>query len=236
MITLSTSAYEKDFRTTLNKDGWFYKFKHPLVTKKIVIVNNIDNFEEFFNLKKEFENDFEFYTSSEYMDKIHETFKVLLSPQDISHYYSFQHYTSLLVNENEYGFHVGPDCTIVGENLYDFFEDSIELLNSDESVKSTSIFWVAPEFMESVGKNEETYYNIQKRHEKFYFSKVFADHVYFYKKRNFFKCDFTNTNQLHPCVPYGKNSFEDRLTNHYISQNNYRAVYKSNLYYIHKSL
>jgi hypothetical protein len=235
MITLSTSAYEKDFRSTLNKDGWFYKFQHPLVTKKIVIVNNIINVEEFYNLKKEFENDFEFYISSEYIDKIHDAFRVLLNPQDISHYYSIHHYTSLLVNENHYGFHVSPDCSIVGENISNYFEDSIELFNSDESVKSTSIFWVPPEFMESVGKNEENYHNIQKRHEKFYFSKVFGDAVYFYKKNTFSKCDFTNTNQLHPCLPYGKNSFEYRLTNHYISQNNYRAVYKSNLYFIHKS-
>lgn len=235
MITLSTSVYEKDFRFILNKNNWFYNFKNPSISKKIVIINNINNIDEFLLLKKEFENDFEFYYSSEYIDKIQKTFNVLLSPQDISHYYSIHHYTSLLVNENEYGFHVSPDCSIVGENLSDFFENSIELFNSDESVKSTSIFWVAPEFMESVGKNEEDYHNIQKRHKKFYFSKVFGDPVYFYKKSTFSKCDFTNITQLHPCPSYGVNSFEYRLTNHYISQNNYRAVYKSNLYFIHKS-
>jgi hypothetical protein len=235
MITLTTSVYEKDFRFVLNKENWFYNYKNDLITKKIVIINNINNIDEFLLLKKEFENDFEFYYSSDYIDKIHKTFNVLLSPQDISHYYSIHHYTSLLVNENEYGFHVSADCSIVGENLSDFFENSIELFNVDESVKSTTIFWVAPEFMESVGKNEEDYHNIQKRHEKFYFSHVFSDPVYFYKKSTLSKCDLTYTTQLHPCLPYAVNSFEYRLTNYYISQNIYRAVYKSNLYFIHKS-
>ena len=235
MITLSTTAYEKDFRFTLNKNNWFYKIKNPLITKKIVIVNNIDNIDEFLILKKEFENDFEFYTSSEYVTQINESFNVLLSPADISHYYSIHHYTALLVNNNNYCFYVGPDCWIIGDDLSDYFQNSIYLLDTDETVKSTTLSWLEPEMLDDLGEHCQKEFDIQKTNDFFYFTKVFSDQVYFYKTDKFKKCDFTITDELHRFPSYGINSFEYRLTNHLIKNNNYRSIYKNKLYYIHKS-
>ena len=235
MITLTTSAYEKDFRFTLNKNNWFYKFKNPLITKKIVIVNNIGSMEEFSELKKEFENDFEFYTSSEYVTQINESFNVLLSPEDISHYYSIHHYTALLVNNNNYCFHVSPDCNIICENLSIFFEKSILLFNSDKNSISTTLSWVSPEMIDSVGKKEQSEYDNLKHNSDFFCSKNFSDQVYFYNVNRLKKVDFTNTKFLHPFPSYGINSFEYRLTNYMIVNHMYRGIFKNKSHYIHKS-
>jgi hypothetical protein len=235
MITLSTSAYEKDFKFTLNKNNWFYKIQNPLITKKIVIVNNIDSIDEFLILKKEFENDFEFYTSSDYITEIHNTFNVLMSSTDTPYYYSIHHYTALLVNNDNYCFHVSPDCKIICENLSEFFEKSILLFNSDKNSISTTLSWVPPEMSDIVGKNEQSGYDNSKHNDDFFCSKNFSDQVYFYNVNRLKKVDFTNTKSLHPFPSYGINSFEYRLTNYMIVNHMYRGIFKNKSHYIHKS-
>ena len=235
MITLSTSAYEKDFKSTLNKENWFYKVKNPLITKKIVIINNISSIDEFLILKKEFEKDFEFYFSSEYISQINDTFNVLLNPTDVSHHYSIHHYTAILVNNNNYCLHVSPDCLIVGDHLSDFFQNSILLLDTDDDVLTTTLSWLPPEKLDDLGNHCQKEFNIKKTNNFFYFTKVFSDQVYFYKVDKLKKCDFTITSSSHPFPTYGINSFEYRLTNHLIKKNNYRSIYKNKIYYIHKS-
>ena len=129
MITLSTTVYEKNFKFVLNDQSWFYKYKSPLVTKKNVTINNIKNVDEFLELKKIFEEEFEFFYSKEFIDKINKTFNVSMDPDEKSYYYSVQHYTnSLINNKNKFTFYVGADCTIFSKDLSDYLSDSIELL------------------------------------------------------------------------------------------------------------
>lgn len=236
MITLSTSVYEKDFKFTLNKNNWFYNFKSPSISKKIVIINNINNIDEFLLLKKEFENDFEFYYSSEILSDINKTFNLNIDISEPSYYYSVHHYSTIIVNTiNEYTFHVSSDCIIHSDNFEEFFNKSIDILNSDETVITTTMSWLTPENINSLGEHCQKEFNIQKTNDNFYFTKVMSDQVYFYKTEKLKKCDFTNTNYLHPSPIYGINSFEYRLTNYFITNNKYRALYKNKSYYTHKS-
>jgi len=234
MITLTTTVYEKDFRIILNKENWFYNYKNDLITKKNVIVNNIQNIDEFISLKKEFENDFNFFYSSDYLDKINQTFNLNVNTNEPSYYYSVQHYTNILINENKYSFYVGADCTIVSNSLELFLKRSIDLLKTEESVMSTTLPWVKPEMSDSVGIGEQG--SIEKLISDFYLSKVFSDQVYFIDTDKIKKADFTITERLHPIPEYGINGFEYRLTNHLITNNNYRAIYKGDSHYIHKSI
>ena len=236
MITLSTTVYEKNFKFVLNDQSWFYKYKSPLVTKKNVTINNIKNVDEFLELKKIFEEEFEFFYSKEFIDEINKTFNVSMDPDEKSYYYSVQHYTnSLINNKNKFTFYVGADCTIFSKDLSDYLSDSIELLESNQDIISTTLPWVEPEMADSEGNHEQNLFNITKRNDKFYMSKIFSDQVYFINTDKIKNVDFTITEQLHPIQEYGGNCFEVRLTNNLIRNNNYRAIYKGESYYKHKS-
>jgi hypothetical protein len=236
MITLSTTVYEKDFKIILNKESWFYKYQNPLITKKNIIINNINNNEEFLKLKKEFETDFDFFYSNEYIDKINKTFNVSINPHDKSYYYSVQHYTNVLINnQNKFTFYVGPDCNIFSDNLLDYFNDSIKILESDSEIISTTLPWVKPEMVDTIGNHEQNIFNIDKKNDKFYMSKIFSDQVYFINTDKIKNTDFTITQYLHSFPEYVINGFEFRLTNNLILNNNYRAIYKSDSHYIHES-
>lgn len=236
MITLSTTVYEKDFKYILNKDSWYFKYQHPLITKKIVIVNNISNIEEFLELKKTFEKDFEFFNSNEFIDEINRSFNVDINLNDKSYYYSVQHYTNILVNDlNKFSFYVGPDCTIFSNDLSDYFNESIKLLESDSEIISTTLPWVEQEKFDAVGNHEQIFFNIIKRNDNFYMSKIFSDQVYFIDNNKIKNFDFTITKSLHPIPEYGINGFEFRLTNNLIQNNNYRAIYKGKSHYKHES-
>jgi hypothetical protein len=236
MVTLTTTVYEKDFRLVLNKNSWYYNIDNPLITKKIIIINNINSTEEFLKLKNEFEDVFEFYYSNEYVDKINETFNLNINLTEKSYYYSVHHYTNLIVNKiNKFLFQVSSDCSIISDDLSDFFENSMLLLDLDESVITTTLPWTVPEISDSVGKEEQKTTGKLKSHDNFYFSDVFSDQVYFCDITKLKKCDLSITKQLHPFPSYGINSFEYRLTNHLKTNDNYRAIYKTKTYYIHKS-
>jgi hypothetical protein len=236
MVTLSTTVYEKDFKFVLNKESWFYKYQNPLVVKKNVIINNINNIDEFLELKKTFEKHFEFFYSNEFVDEINKTFNISITPDEKSYYYSVQHYTNALINkENKFSFYVGPDCVISSNDLSDYFNDSINLLESDHDIISTTLPWVEPQIVDTLGNHEQDFFNITKRNDKFYMSKIFSDQVYFINTDKIKKIDFTITQSLHPIPEYGMNGFEFRLSNNLIQNNNYRAIYKGGLHYKHES-
>lgn len=153
-----------------------------------------------------------------------------------SYYYSVQHYTNALVNsQNKFTFYVGSDCTIFSKDLSNYLNDSIELLESNQDIISTTLPWVEPEMADSVGNHEQNLFNITKRNDKFYMSKIFSDQVYFINTDKIKNFDFTITERLHPIPEYAGNCFELRLTNNLIRNNNYRAIYKGKSYYKHKS-
>jgi hypothetical protein len=207
---------------------------NPLITEKNIIINNITNYEEFLVLKKEFSDYFNFYDSINYLDEINEVFNVKLNVNDPSYFYSVQHYVNMLVNKkNSFSFYVGPDCKIISNDLTDYLEKSMELINLDETIISTTIPWTTPEISDSVGIHEQG--DIEKKYDEFYLSKVFSDQVYFVNTERIKNSDLTITAQLHPFPQYGINGFEFRLTNDFILNDKYRAIYKDNSYYSHNS-
>jgi hypothetical protein len=233
MITLITTVYEKDFEYVLNFDGWFFNYSHVLITKKIVLINNIVSLDKFNLLKEKFDKHFDFYYTDKYLDEINERFKLNVNKNEKSYYYSVQHYCGLLLSKTNYVFYVGPDCKIYSEDLSDFFKKSIKIINDDNDIISTTLFWDDLKFLPETIKHEEAI--IDKKLDDFFLSKIFSDQVYFMSKINGMLIDFTNDSQLHNFPEYGINSFEYRLTNYLITNKKYRGVIKNNSYYIHNS-
>lgn len=237
MVTLFTTIYEKDFRTVLNENSWFFNLNNTLISKKIIIINNITSVDEFITLKSKFSKVFDFYESKDFIDEINKKYNINISNSDLSYYYSVQHYIpSLIEDKNEFYFYVGPDCTINDiENIENFIIESIDVINNNDICISTTLPWHEEFNSLKIGEHEENFFGVTNKNDKFYLSKVFSDQVYFTKKNKIMNCDFTNTDELHPFPFYGKNSFEYRLTNYFILTNHYRFIYKTNNYYLHKS-
>jgi hypothetical protein len=233
MITLITTVYEKDFEHVLNFDSWFFNYSHDLITKKIVLINNIVSLDKFNILKEKFDKHFDFYYTDQYLDEINKSFKLNLNNNEKSYYYSVQHYCALLLTKTNFLFYVGPDCKIYSENLDDFFKKSINILKNDNEIISTTLFWDDIKLLPETVKHEESFFN--KRNDVFFLSKIFSNQVYFISKNNGVLIDFTNQKPLHTFPEYGINSFEYRLTNYLITNNKYRGIIKNGSYYTHKS-
>jgi len=233
MITLVTTVYEKDFEHILNFDSWFFKYTNDLINKKIVLINNIESLDKFNSLKEIFDKYFDFYYTNQYLDGINKHFKLNINKNEKSYYYSIQHYCGLLLSETNYIFYVGPDCKIYSEDLSDFLKKSISVIENDNDIISTTLFWDDLKFLSETVKHEES--TIDKKHDNFYLSKIFSDQVYFISKNKGMGIDFTNDKTLHNFPEYAVNSFEYRLTNYLITNKKYRGIIKNNSYYIHKS-
>jgi len=233
MITLVTTLYEKNFRHILNYDNWFIKYENPLISKKLFIVNNIDSVEEFNKLKSN-HNNVLFIESAKYIDRVNSSFNIIIDVNDVSYKYSIQHYLSIILDDdNPYVLQVGSDCEIK-EEIETYIVESINLLNNNDKILSTTIPW-APNATE-IGIHEEKFFNIKNSVENFYMSKIFSDQFFLSnKKRVLNNVDFSDIRDLHNFPTYGGNSFEKIFTNTLISKDFYRAIYKTNNYYTHKS-
>lgn len=233
MISLCTTIYEKDFDIVLNKKSWFYNFNHDLIDQKNIFINNIQSIDKFIKLKEEYKNDFVFFPSLNYIDSINDKLNIKISSGDKSFFYSIQHFTQLITSTNKFTFYVGPDCNISNNILDDYFLNSIDILQNEYDVLSTTIPW-HPDFYDlKVGEHEQQ--GINKYNNKFYYSKVFSDQVYFIDNRKLQNINFNILENLHDIPIYAINSFEFRITNFLIKHNYFRAIYKTNNYYTHKS-
>ena len=235
-MILTTTLYEKNFRQILKSDNWFFNVKSSLITKKLFIVNNIISHEEFNSLKEEFLDRAEFVYSDDIWREAVSAFSCDLHPGEMSYWYSVQYFCALYVGLQEgikYVLNVGSDCIMSDLEIEDYLADSASLLDSDSSVLLTTIPWSEGNF-EATGHHEQNIYNITKRHDLFWFSKVVSDQVFFSSPQKLQGANFNIKEDLHPFPGYGGNSFEKRLCNHLITADCYRAIYKKYNYH-HKS-
>jgi len=235
-MILTTTLYEKNFRQILRSDNWFFNIKSSLITKKLFIVNNIISNEEFESLKKEFEDRAEFVYSNDIWKEAVSAFNCDLHQGEMSYWYSVQYFCALYVGLKEginYVFNVGSDCTMSDLEMDDFLRDSANIIDIDPSVLLTTIPWSKGDF-EPTGHHEQNIYNITKRDDLFWFSKVVSDQVFFSSPKKLQSVNFNIKEDLHPFPGYGGNSFEKRLCNHLITSDFYRAIYKKYDYF-HKS-
>lgn len=231
MITLSTIVYEGNFRKLLKPDSWFLNYNSKYISKKRLNVNNIQSIEEFESLLKDINNDIEVNYVSNKSEEANEYFKLNTDINTHGYNYIMPYFSDLLTIDTEYIFNVASDCQDDIVVYDDFFEHSIKILNEDEDVMVTTLPW--SKSFSSVGELEQDGGNIQKRNDHFWFSKAMSDQVFIAKVDKLKKCDFTITLNLHPYPGYGGFSFELRLGNYIMLNNKYRAMFKTDGYYLH---
>lgn len=232
-MILTTTLYEKNFRQILKPDNWFFNFKSSIITKKLFIVNNISSHTEFNLLKEEFKDRADFVHSDDIWEDSVKAFNCDLYQGEMSYWYSIQYFCALYVGLQEgidYVFNVGADCYMSDLEMEDYLIDSISILEKDPSVLLTTIPWTKGDF-EPTGHHEQNIYDITKRHDLFWFSKVVSDRVFLSSAKKLQGANFNIKEDLHPFPGYGGYSFEKRLCNHLITADCYRAIYKKYDYF-----
>jgi hypothetical protein len=235
-LILATTIYEKNFKQVLTNDNWFFKIEIPSITKKICIVNNLNSYDEFKLLEQKFEHKAEFVYCDDIWLEAVSAFDCDLHPGEISYLYSIQYFCALYValkKNVKYVLNVGADCRISDLEIEDYIVESASLIDSDPSVLLTTIPWSEGDF-ETTGNHEQDTYGITKRHDRFWFSKVVSDQVFFSSPQKLQGANFNIKENLHSFPGYGGDSFEKRLCNYLVKADCYRAIYKKYNYY-HKS-
>jgi hypothetical protein len=241
MITLSTIVYEGNFRKLLQEDSWFLNYKSKYISKKRLNVNNVYSIEEFqYLLSKVKTDEIEVVDVNVESENANNFFKLNTDRNTFGYNYIMPYFTDLLTISTEYVFNVASDCQEHINFNDDFFENSIKILNEDEEVMVTTIPWRQTDIT-TLGLGEQHHadsinrsQNIDiKSNDNFWFSKVMSDQVFVAKIDKLKKCDFTITQNLHPYPSYGGFAFEIRLGNHFMINNRYRAIYKTDGYYLH---
>jgi len=241
MITLSTIVYEGNFRKLLKPDSWFLNYNSKYISKRRLNINNIQSIEEFESLLKEIKNDdIEIKYVGNKIEEVNEYFKINTDRNTQGYNYIMPYFSDLLTINTEYIFNVASDCQDHINFNDDFFENSIKILNEDNDVMITTIPWCQSDIT-TLGLGEQSHtdsLNINKNidikvNDNFWFSKVMSDQVFVAKIEKLKKCDFIITNNLHTYPSYGGFSFEMRLGNHFMVNDKYRAIYKTDGYYLH---
>lgn len=241
MITLSTVVYEGNFRKLLKLDSWFLNFNNKYISKRRLNVNNIQSVEEFESLLKEIKNDdIEIKYVGDKSSEANEYFRLNTYVNTHGYNYIMPYFTDLLTIETDYVFNIASDSQdhlVIGD---DFFEKSFKILTEDDDVLVTTLPWQPPNstlLCEGEQRHADSIdihkNNPVKRNDEFYFSKVFSDQLFIAKIDKLKKSDFTITLNLHPYPTYGGYSFELRMGNNLMINNKYRAIYKTEYYYLH---
>jgi hypothetical protein len=234
MVTLTTIIYEGNFRNILREDSWYMNFTSKYITKKRLNVNNISEISEFNNLVEKMKDkgfDFEIVYVDNFINDVNNFFNLNINKQTLGYNYTAPFFVDVLTINTPYIFNINSDSQHYLFIDDSFLEDSIKIMD-DEDVIITTVPWTDYFFDEngnSVGLHEEK--NNNKRDQNFWFSDVMSDQLYFSKIDKLKKCDFTNTQHLHPFPSYGGYSFEFRLCNYLKLNKKYRGIYKGNNFY-----
>lgn len=242
-MILTTNLYEKSFRSflgDLNND--FFSINSDYITRKIISINNLgagskQEFELLQNKVVEKFQDVNFVFTHEYVEKCRDIFRVELSDKNPSYLYSIHNYTSLLLgieSDIDMVLTLGADCKLSDNNLDRFIEKSIEELNSNPSLLSTTLPW--SDNFEETGIHEETIYPVNQKSQNFYLSKVMSDQVFLCSSKKILNVvDFHINEVIHPYPFYVHGGFENRMCNFMIKNNYYRGIFKGFPYYDHNS-
>jgi len=239
MITLNTTIWDGDFDSVLDETSWFFCYQHPLVTEKMLTVNNIrpENKDRLLSKIKKIQekHSVKIVWVDEKKEEAKKFFNIDINEKTLGYYYTIQYFVFILECKTPYIFNVSADCDVYFED--DFLKDSIEILEKDPYAITTTLPWSIDT---SVGQHEENemFRIIHKKMpllEKFYYSIGFSDNTFI---GNIEKLKKINYNLDHPLAQYfplyGGNCFEKRVCSYFLHTESYRLIYKK-YHYIHNT-
>jgi hypothetical protein len=233
----------------LNENSWFLKYSPSYEYKKTIIINNVNDrtyierlLEEI--IKKKFSNVNYFFVED--FEKISiKNFNLEIDKnQTLGYYYIIPYFTLIDYLDSEYIFHISEDCT---KNIFfddNFVKSSIDSLNKNPNLLSTTLSFGLPKqsFGYDVGEWEQIesfrYKNLEIKNDNyFWYSLGFSDQVFVAKTNLLKKIDYNLETRENPIcfgTTYCPDSWERRVAEYMYQNNLYRGIWKnSEHYYLH---
>lgn len=245
MITLNTIIYEGNFRKLLSDESWFIRFESPLITKKMVTVNNLSSLDELKERLKRYPNIDVVYVDDN-KDFVKMLYTLDINETTVGYYYTIPYFVAIDNTTTEFILNVATDCMDDIKISDDFLMDSIKELDTNDKCSSTMVAWTKNNYVMAnkvtIGRHEnfETFRKLERKYldsEKFNYSFGFTDQFFLSKVDNLKKINYNIgtdvSERIYNGPSYGGNSFEKRMVGHQVLNNVCNCIYKGNDYYIH---
>jgi hypothetical protein len=259
MITLTTILYEGNFRFHLKENPWFRNFKSKYITKKRLLVNNLESTQEFGDILNNLYNpeEVELVYVSDYADEVIDFFKLNINEGDLGYNYTVPYFVNIYTCTTPYFFNVSSDCCVDICVKDSFFEKSIRLLGADNDYVVTTLqteknwstygypSFTSWESEQIHGKGvtcqgEWEQINIpgftkEQELEDFWCSATFWDGIFLANTNKLKSIDYQESfgyNSIQAVAPYGgRGAFENRIADYLMYKNVHRAMLKSKTQY-----
>jgi len=248
MITLSTIVYEGNFDKVLSDDCWFMKFKSPLISDKIIVVNNLTSKERFLektnNLITKYH--FEIIYVDELKDIVIEKHKLGINESTHGYYYTIPYFCLFEKVKSKYVLNVASDCMDDINIDSTFLSTAMYELDTNEFCSTAMVAWTKDNRIMTnqvtIGRHEnyETFRILGRKYmesDNFNYSFGFTDQFFMGNVDKFKAIDYnipeSISEKIYNGPNYGGNSFEKRIVGHQIQNNICNCIYKGNNYYIH---
>lgn len=258
MITLTTILYEGNFKFHLKENSWFRKFKSEYITKKRLIINNLDSTQELEDILNELydPSEVELLYVSDHAEEVIDYFKLSTKEGDLGYNFTVPYFVNIYTCNTPYFFNVSSDCCVDICIKDNFFEKSIKLLEQDNLYPITTLSWekdwsthgypneITRRDVTCVGEWEQILaadaglYVEEKSLEDFWCSHKFWDGIFLghtkkLKNIDYNECFYANVRQhIENVTPYGgSRSFENRMSDYLRFNDIYRPILKSKTEY-----
>jgi hypothetical protein len=259
MITLTTILYEGNFRFHLKENLWFRNFKSKYITKKRLLINNLESTQEFEDILNDSYDpeEVELVYVSDYADEVIDFFKLNIGEGDLGYNYTVPYFVNIYTCTTPYFFNVSSDCCVDICVKDSFFEKSIRLLGDDNDYIVTTLqtekdwsthgypSFTSWESEQIHGKGvtcqgEWEQINIpgfkkEQELEDFWCSATFWDGIFMAHTDKLKSINYQESfghNSIQAVAPYGgRGAFENRIADYLMYKNVHRAMLKSKTQY-----
>lgn len=235
-ITFFTQCYEGDWKSLILNGGIERKLENLNYnfTKKTLIITNVENrniVEE--SIKNLVERNIidDYHFTDDYSDKVLDFFNIDKESFNGGYWYSIAPLLSIYLCDTDYMVYLTGD-SLTEKTDYDWISKGIELLKSNDKIKSVNPVWNYDFTNAEQQENELTNHTFEKNSEWWY-GQGFSDQCFLIKTKTFKEKIYNNHNKLSDIhyPKYAGESFEKRVYSFLLNNNYYRLTNKQITYF-----
>lgn len=252
-ITLVSTIYEANFKQHLKENLWFRNFKSKYITKKRLIINNLDSTQELEDILNEFydPSEVELVYVEEHSDRVIQKYNLNIDKNHIAYNFCVPYFVNFDTCATPYFFNVSTDCCIDIHIDDDYLIKSVDLLENhpEYSVKGLATIPSHCKYSPDKSMAHPTHevgewgqmnclgYTEDRALENFWVCNLFSDQVFIGKVSNFKKVNWnegTGAFHLMPRDRAGSEAFECKVSDYLKYNDSFIPLYKSKTtYFIH---